>query len=89
MFFIDPVFYRPSLILLFLPGMKFRKSSNSGRIEKNEDIVAKAHVALWPQNDMETFERILKEHPEVIDSKFGRCKDTLLIRYDRIGNGTR
>ena len=47
---------------------------------ENEDITAKAHVALWPKNDMEAFETILNQHPEVIDSKFGRCKDSLLIR---------
>ena len=47
---------------------------------ENEDITAKVHVALWPKNDMEAFESILNQHPEVIDSKFGKTKDTLMIR---------
>ena len=50
-------------------------------VEK-EDFTAKVHVALWPKNDTDTFETILNEHPEVIESKFGRCKDTLLMRFD-------
>ena len=48
--------------------------------DETEDITAKAHISLWPKHDMETFENILNEHPEVINSKFGRSKDTLLIR---------
>ena len=47
---------------------------------ENEDVTAKVHVALWPKNDMEAFESILNQHPEVIDSKFGKTKDTLMIR---------
>ena len=62
--------------------MRLKKSSHmlGDHVEK-EDFTARVHVALWPKNDMDTFETILNEHPEVIESKFGRCKDTLLMRY--------
>ena len=45
---------------------------------KDEDLVAKVHLALWPRNDMETFYRVLQDHPEVVNSTFGKCQDTLL-----------
>ena len=45
---------------------------------KDEDLVAKVHLALWPRNDMETFYRVLQDHPKVVNSTFGKCQDTLL-----------
>ena len=62
--------------------MRLRKSMNEANVGlgENEDITAKVHVALWPKNDMEAFESILNQHPEVMDSKFGKTKDTLIIR---------
>ena len=63
--------------------MRLKKSTNINTLGdhgKKEDITAKIHVALWPKNDMQMFETMLHEHPEVIESKFGKCKDTLLMR---------
>ena len=33
---------------------------------ENEDITVKAHVLLWPKNDIELFENILNQHLEII-----------------------
>lgn len=55
-----------------------RLSEKHVELEQKEDLVAKVHLALWPKNDMETFYRLLEEHPEVVNSRFGKCQDTLL-----------
>lgn len=63
------------------PGCSvFGASKSEKHVEKQakEDFVARVHLALWPKNDMETFYRLLEEHPEVVNSRFGKCQDTLL-----------
>ena len=59
-----------------------RLSEKHVELEQKEDLVAKVHLALWPKNDMETFYRLLEEHPEVVNSRFGKCQDTLLHIYE-------
>ena len=47
-----------------------------------EDIATKAHLALWPQNDLEALDKILDQHQDlVLNSRFGKSKDPLIVRY--------
>ena len=59
-----------------LKRMKVKQQNSVGK----EDVIFQLHVALWPKNDLATFERLLEEHPLLADSKFGKARDTLLIR---------
>ena len=61
-------------------SMRVKKQISLDIHKECDALIAKVHLALWPQNDMETFAKVLEEHPEVLESQFGRCKDTLLIR---------
>lgn len=59
---------------------KKMKQQNSVVHGEKEDIIAQLHVSLWPKNDLKSFQSLLEQHPLLVDSKFGKSRDTLLIR---------
>ncbi len=54
--------------------------SNSKSGGKPTNYTAKIHIAVWPKFDDETFFEILDSVPNVANSTFGLCQDTLLHR---------